>query len=360
MAKEPDENAGDDINERLLQWVREIEARYPDTDDDPPPVRVKGGVDAEIVEYLLALEEKTDFSPIFKTDEAGRVIDVGIGVLSGDGMAIKEILERVEPLRSVASAEVYEVGSEPLENPFKDADLLYLAGWTKLTRLKVSVSKVSGHAMVNLTCQNKLEDLVRLSYGRHTTDADLVLASVAHCQNLREIDLRLTDLTDDGVRRLAQLTKLEKLDFSNTSVSGEGFADAQYALALRDLNLEKCPITDRGLKQIGQFVNLEQFYAGGNCKKVTDSGINYLTQLERLKTVSICGASITARSTASLERLNHLKTLWIENTPLGDEVVPNLSRLVSLERLWAKGTKISNDGFKRLQQVLPRCELIRD
>jgi hypothetical protein len=60
--------------------------------------------------------------------------------------------------------------------------------------------------------------------------SDAGLTHIAALPNLKELDLRGTNVTDEGLARLARLKNLNRVWLSGTRVTDAGVADLKWAL----------------------------------------------------------------------------------------------------------------------------------
>jgi|LakMenEpi03Aug12_release.lakeMendotaPanAssembly.Ray.scaffolds.fasta_scaffold83765_2 Leucine-rich repeat (LRR) protein len=81
-------------------------------------------------------------------------------------------------------------------------------------------------------------------------------------------------LTDAGIAHLAKCTKLRHLELRQTSVTGSGFAALAGCQELRYLGLTGCPVTDEHFLRLPHFPKLENLHLAGT--QVTDAGLNRL------------------------------------------------------------------------------------
>jgi len=66
------------------------------------------------------------------------------------------------------------------------------------------------------------------------------------------LDLRLTNITDNGLEHLKRLRKLEVLSLDNTAISDEGLAHLHSRSSLRQLVLSRTQVTSEGVARLQQ------------------------------------------------------------------------------------------------------------
>src|SRR5262249_6371148 len=129
---------------------------------------------------------------------------------------------------------------------------------------------------------------------RDTNVNDEGLAHVGRLTGLRLLDLQSVRITDAGVRQLTALKQLQHIDLEAFSVNrdGSGVGDAALrALALGGLT-DLRPITLR-------------------LKKVRDEGMAALALHKSRETIQFPGTAVTDAGLAHLKRLPRLDTLWL-------------------------------------------------
>ena len=124
------------------------------------------------------------------------------------------------------------------------------------------------------------------------------------------LDLRLSNITDDGLEHIKGLT------------------------ALRKLNLESTKITDGGLEQL--------------------KGMHFLTWL------NLCSTEITDAGLLNVGRLSDMKELDLHHEDYGRRPPDgHLHGLTELNDLWLMNTDVTDAGVATLQQSLPNCKVHR-
>lgn len=78
------------------------------------------------------------------------------------------------------------------------------------------------------------------------------------------VDLRETDASDDDVRQLKCLARLEILDLSGTNVTDAALEHIQEFHHLKDLYLDHTRVTDDGISQLKRLEQLEILFLTGD------------------------------------------------------------------------------------------------
>ena len=84
-----------------------------------------------------------------------------------------------------------------------------------------------------------------------------------------------TEITDDGLKDIAQLQNLVALELGGTKITDKGLSEVAELQNLKLLNLNGTKITDTGLKALVQLPNLESLFLLHT--QITDEGAAVLT-----------------------------------------------------------------------------------
>jgi Leucine Rich Repeat (LRR) protein len=138
-------------------------------------------------------------------------------------------------------------------------------------------------------------------------DAELIKLAVP-LKRLAVAWLNDSQVTDAGVRKLASLTGLKRLNLCNSK------------------------LTDAGVEDLAGFQQLEDLYLGFT--QVTDDGIKDLVLLKQLKTLDLTSTRVT------------------------DAGLNDLSSLTQLQTLFLNETRVSEAGLAELRRALPSCRIL--
>jgi len=85
--------------------------------------------------------------------------------------------------------------------------------------------------------------------------------ALAKCKTLEDIDVSQTKISSPGVRELAVLPRLKRLNLYLTFVNNSEFDS--FPATIEWLNLDKCPITDEGLAKLASLSKLTWMHLAG-------------------------------------------------------------------------------------------------
>jgi len=145
---------------------------------------------------------------------------------------------------------------------------------------------------------------------------DQALANISHLKGIRVVLLDKSEVTDAGMKHLAELPNLEYISAFLTPLRGTFLKDLRACKKLQAMSLDSDGLKDEEFKYLPGFPNLQILqlsranvnnqgmkYIGG-CQKlrwldigknpaVTDESIQYLKQLKSLEQLEVQGTSIT-------------------------------------------------------------------
>jgi len=103
-------------------------------------------------------------------------------------------------------------------------------------------------------------------------------------ENIAQLDLGRTKITDAGLKTIGQLPRLAQLDLRQTGVTDAGLESLTALKNLQTLNLVSTAVTDAGLKQLAAIKSLKTVYLWNS--KATEAGAKQLSaSIKGLKVV---------------------------------------------------------------------------
>jgi hypothetical protein len=142
--------------------------------------------------------------------------------------------------------------------------------------------------------------------------SDGALKHLIGLRNLRSLNLYSTQASDNSMRYLCRVRKLEYLTMDDANIGDEGVAHLAGLKRLRSVHIFDVGLTDASMELFAGLPALEVLWLGGTT--VTDDGLTHLADLEHLEVLGLEGAQITDAGLIHLEKLPSLKELWVVNT----------------------------------------------
>ncbi len=199
---------------------------------------------------------------------------------------------------------------------------------------------------------------------------DVDMEHFLQLETLEELSLTRYKITDDGVRHLAGMARLHKLELkeipvtdacapffehltgvmslnlSNTKVGDSVLEQVARMKKLEELDLSHTCITDAGIKHLATCTELIAILVGGT--QITDESLRWLSRIPSLKRIIADKTAVTVAGLKLLKPLANLTQLFLNHTALDDEACRVLAGYKSLESLSLEATQITGAGLSKL------------
>ncbi|MCE9532925.1 MAG: hypothetical protein K8T89_17645 [Planctomycetes bacterium] len=189
------------------------------------------------------------------------------------------------------------------------------------------------------------------------------MKDLAELKNLTALDLRELDgvidgLTDEGLKNLTELKKLQWLFLRGRKLTHASVQSIKEFKNLKGLYANSVPVGDDGLrdlKGLKDLTYLDLFRAG-----VTDSGVKELKEFKNLRFLDLSGNSaISGAGAKQLRDLAKLEILNISESGIGDAGLMELTGLKKLKTLHALKTQVTSEGIDEFKKALPECNVLK-
>jgi hypothetical protein len=191
------------------------------------------------------------------------------------------------------------------------------------------------------------------------------LAQLAGLAELEYLQTNLAQITDEGLKPLAQLKNLKNLKFFHP---GKAFTGAGLAHLAGSPSLERLTVAgslafnDDGMAAVARLGGLKEFrtwHAGG-----TDEGVKKLKELKNLKSLTLgqrltykLPACPTDETIAILAEMTSLESLQLEEARLTLAALRQLKQLPALKKLTLAGIDIPKEDVERLKVEMPAVKI---
>jgi Leucine-rich repeat (LRR) protein len=180
---------------------------------------------------------------------------------------------------------------------------------------------------------------------------------------LQEINLMNTKVTHVGIAKLTAA-------LPNTRIAHNAAASAEEAKAIahfeslgpgtfvrrhKMLMLYLKEISQQDLDAMSKIVDLKDLTLAEF--DIEDAGLVAIAHQDKLLGLELFDTAITDAGLMHLKNLSALKTLTLRKTAITDAGLVHLEGLKKLESLDLRITKVTEAGVKRLQEVLPKCDI---
>jgi hypothetical protein len=191
------------------------------------------------------------------------------------------------------------------------------------------------------------------------------LAQMTALTDLERLSTNGAQITDDGLKPLAKLKKLQTIAFFHPgkSFSGSGLAHLAELPKLENLTVAgSLAFNDEGMAAVAKLSELKVFrtwHAGS-----TNEGVKKLTALKNLKSLWL-GQRLTYKPPASpndetisiLAELKSLESLQLDEARFSFTALQQLKQLPALKKLTLGGIAIPKDEVERLKKELPMVKI---
>ncbi|MCR9230145.1 MAG: hypothetical protein NXI29_03950 [bacterium] len=185
------------------------------------------------------------------------------------------------------------------------------------------VESKGGYIMQNEQGENDCVDLT----DQKVDDQDLDIFMQSGASQIAYLSLNGTQVTDEGLVKLASLQRLEDLDLGDTKITGTGFANVKFT-SLKKLSFRECDkLTVEGFKQIVKCQNLER--------------------------LNLRNTNIDDPFLQEIAKLPQLQYLWADYTRLTNEGLPYLNGMTRLISFRTRKTGVTREGMLQLWKHLP-------
>lgn len=248
-----------------------------------------------------------------------------------------------------------------------DAGLVHLKGLSKLRYLLLPQKGIKGPGMEHLAGLTDLWTLEIQQCPEFTGEGLEHLSGTS----ITSLDLRRTGITDAGLAKIAELTKLTRLQLPSYADNDADGDNAFWADAHADR------LTDKGLEQLSKLEKLETLYLSGG--GITDAGLKHLKSLKKLETLEIDYCSgVNGSGLEVIKELPELKNLNLTHTAVtnanlrhlagvkisslqlpmtvNNAALPHLKKIVGLERVEHMNT-FSRATVNELKKVFPNLQI---
>jgi Leucine-rich repeat (LRR) protein len=245
-----------------------------------------------------------------------------------------------------------------------DSDLAQLSKLPGLSRLDLSLTRITDHGLQELKDAPSITDL-NLRYAEAITDGGLV--AVRSWKHLRRLNLRGTKITDTTLQHLSGVPSLESLDIGFVQLTDVGLDQLTSLPKLHELTIGGNKLSDTGLQSLRQMPALTYLDLSGAQRtdsglwsvSVTESGLDAIATLQNLRCLRMNGSSVSPRGLEKLKGLSKLERLDLQGCKrLNDEAVNSLKSFPALRVVDVTGTAMTEKGIAALRQSKPECKVV--
>jgi len=320
-----------------------------------------------------ALDVLTAVGAQTKLNNDGCIIEVNLrGTNANDAtLAAISSLKHVRSLR-LNDLDITDTGLEALKDahwPLSNLDLrgcrvsnaglLLLSDLSSLRALRLSGSNGrttvddSGLGAIGRLTNLKILALDKLEISRFG------LERLQPLQNLEELYLAKTSMDDEAVKLLLKFPKLRILRLSNTLITDTGLSHLGLLTGLVELDLsENSLLSNDGVRLLSRLTKLQKLNLWS--VPISDEGVQLLAPLVELTWLNLDNTKLSDAALPALSELHRLTFLHLGSTQISDAGLPALLGLTNLNDLIVTRTLVTLEGVRELQKSLSDTDIQLD
>jgi hypothetical protein len=234
--------------------------------------------------------------------------------------------------------------SEGYHGPPKvdDAGLATLYKVRKLRTLAIVDTQVTNECLKVVGQLTNLRSLVLGSTG-------ITGAGMGHLDGLKRLEvlnLRDSMVGDDGMRSVGTHVTLKQLRL-NSSVSAKGLAELVRLTSLEVIWIDR-RLNDEDMRFIGQLRNLRVLKRG--LFDLTETGLRSMKDMKRLQSLDLENTAATDAGMVYVAQMSGLECLFL-SPRISDAGVSQLSGLAGLKTLGLSGAKVTDEALKNVKTL---------
>ncbi|KAA5545397.1 hypothetical protein FYK55_07030 [Roseiconus nitratireducens] len=207
----------------------------------------------------------------------------------------------------------------------------------------------------------ELSSLERLFLNNMDGITSGLLEQISQLSNLKRLEMDDVALDENDLAFLGTLSKLETLGLSVSDSPGSltnlGLKHLSGLQSLRSLTVQKASIDDRGVSELVKIRELRDLGLGGT--GISDTGVKQLaTGLPNLTRLGLTRTDVTDASMKSVGKLTKLEWLWLDGTDVGDDGLRLLDDLTELEYVYLNNENVTSKGHQRFRQKHPSTNIM--
>lgn len=212
---------------------------------------------------------------------------------------------------------------------------LNAAGWKNLSQvstLKQVVLERSNVTDVDLKNFENHAGIYMLIMDHCPGITDSGMRSVATIKHISKLDLTGTKVTDEGMKALSNCRELGRIFLEGTKVGDRGIKNLKPAPALLNLHLANCPrVTGESLKFIAKtWPNVSSLEIGGQTP-IQTKDLGYLRTLKKMQHLHTTGIVLTDKEMQMFGTFSNLRELYISNGRFSSQSLTCLYPLKNLK-----------------------------
>ena len=190
---------------------------------------------------------------------------------------------------------------------------------------------------------------------------DLDIEKISQLSNLKELHLNIYSCSDNFLKKLGALSKLQKLElrFTDYSTSGEnklnenldgsGLACFRNSSALEELSVVGLPLNDKLLEAVSEISSLKSLRISSS-DEIALAKLTFINKLKNLEQLNLDWPRVGMITfLGASDSLSHLKNLNLHDQNIDDKQLSILKKFPSLEQLDLSNNKLTGKSLDILK-----------
>jgi len=261
-----------------------------------------------------------------------------------------------------------------------DSDLRKLLRYPHLTRLDLSLTRITDQGMQELKSLTGIEEL-NLRFAEYVTDEGL--AALKSWKKLKRLSVHGTKASDTTLDHISGLTAIESLDAGSAMITDVGLDRLSSLVNLKELTMGGNELGDAGLQALRQLPGLTYLDLNGRqgtdsnvwTLSMSDRGLEALLTLRELRELrfgctslgvgiegtrfaTVSAMSVTARWLEKMKAYPKLARLKLQGCDrVDDDAAAVLAGFPALQEVDLKGTAVTEKGLAILRAAKPKLRI---
>lgn len=247
------------------------------------------------------------------------------------------------PLASLSDAGLQKIGKLHSLECLRVADKTYFAA--------PGPANITDDGVKHLAGLSRLQVLQL----QNTKLTDASMPTIGRLVKLTELSMPGNDITDAGIKELSEL-ELHVVHLGITRISGTGLSHLAH-MPIETLGLSHCSLIDNdAMEELRRFSKLKTVWLSAT--RITDLGLSRITNLP-LEYLAIGQCRVTDECKHSIQQLESLRELHFHYTGTTDDFLLAVGQLQNLERV-VISNRCTLEGIVKLQELNPRVSVAGD
>lgn len=209
-------------------------------------------------------------------------------------------------------------------------------------------------AQADFSALKSKQSLVALTLrGNSQWDAGLAVAST--CENLESLCLGYGQITAEGMRSLAGMKKLKRLELYEVAFPREELSAIAGLTQLEELRIDG-ELTEEDLAVLGTLTSMQTLRL--QKAKITGTGLKHLASMKQLKNLDAPLNLLGDEDMKLFDGLQNLESLDLRNSQVTDAGLLNLPKFLNMMHIELQGTQVTEEGVAKLRKVSPHLRMI--